>query len=67
MIARSPVHAPTRFIGAPVGCAQTARLHVSIFLGMSVVLLVLVVWFIRELQAAEQKEKAEKNGAKKKE
>ena len=39
----------------------------SIFLGMSVVLLVLVVWFIRELQAAEQKEKAEKNGAKKKE
>ena len=40
--------------------AQTARLHLSIFLGMSVVLLVLVVWFIGELQAAEIKEKKEK-------
>ena len=55
----SPVHVSC---SSPVVAlrAQTARLHLSIFLGMSVVLLVLVVWFIGELQAAEIKEKKEK-------
>ena len=71
---RWPVHAAHYFLRAPplspvhVSCSspvvvlrvQTARLHLSIFLGMSVVLLVLVVWFIGELQAAEIKEKKEK-------
>ena len=30
----------------------TLRMHVSIFLGMSVLLLILVIWFVGELQAA---------------
>ena len=36
---------------------ETVRLHVSIFLGMSVVLLCLVVWFIGELQKAEKEQR----------
>jgi len=38
---------------------STIRLHVSIFLFMSIVLLVLVVWFISELAKAEALEKVE--------
>ena len=37
-------------------CVQTARLHLSIFLGMAILLLILVVWFIGELQKAEAEE-----------
>ena len=36
---------------------ETARLHLSIFLGMSIILLCLVIWFVAELRKAE-KEKA---------
>uniref|UniRef100_A0A7S2GJG6 H(+)-exporting diphosphatase n=1 Tax=Haptolina brevifila TaxID=156173 RepID=A0A7S2GJG6_9EUKA len=36
----------------------TVRMHVSIFLGMSVVLLMLVIWFIGELQKAMIEQKA---------
>lgn len=43
---------------------ETARLHMKIFLGMSCILLVLVVWFIgelaRETALQEEEEKAKK-------
>ena len=32
--------------------AQSIRMHLSIFLGMTCVLLVLIIWFIRELAKA---------------
>lgn len=38
--------------------SQTARLHLGIFLSMATILLVLVLWFIGELQKA-QREQAE--------
>jgi len=37
----------------------TIRMHVSIFLGMSVILLVLIIWFVGELAQATSTEKAE--------
>ena len=37
----------------------TARMHVSIFLAMSVLLLGLVIWFVGELQKEEEARKAE--------
>ena len=42
--------------GTRGACVQTARLHLSIFLGMAILLLILVVWFIGELQKAEAEE-----------
>ena len=42
--------------GTRRACVQTARLHLSIFLGMAILLLILVVWFIGELQKAEAEE-----------
>ena len=38
---------------------ETARLHLSIFLGMSVILLLLIIWFIGELRAEEAKKALE--------
>ena len=45
---------------------STVRLHVSIFLGMSVMLLFLVIWFVGELQKAMADEKAATEDDKKK-
>ena len=43
-----------------LACAsQTVRMHVGIFLAMSIVLLCLVVWFIGELAAADAATKEE--------
>ena len=44
--------------------AQTARMHLGIFLSMSVILLALIIWFVGELRAAE---KEKDKDAKKKE
>ena len=40
---------------------QTAWMHVSIFLGMTFILLVLVLWFIGELQRAMAEEKLQES------
>ena len=43
----------------------TLRMHISIFLGMSVILLLLVIWFVGELQKAMAEEKAQEALSKK--
>ena len=53
-----PMSDPT-LISVHLSPPQTVRMHVSIFLAMSVLLLVLVVWFIGELQKAMAEQKAE--------
>jgi hypothetical protein len=35
--------------------SQTARFHISVFLAMSIILLVLVVWFINEVGATQRR------------
>ena len=51
LLPRAPC-APTR-VHARHSPSQTARLHLGIFLTMAAILLVLVVWFIGELQSAQ--------------